>query len=250
LPNFSPSRPRLCIGIVVASTTSSSSTTDPAKGRGGRTLGDAFVIRDEAQNGTHEQLKRFVTRLGANSKMIVTGDDTQIDLPGVRSGLLSLEPVLLGVPDEMLEEYLNRPVDFKKLLPQLSPQFEVAPNCYFVPAEAARDDETVLIYLGDLPRDAPRTAPDAWHERDVLLLVLSDDEGRIIGYMSVDGPLDVVPGHVHPPCPVHREPKPKVGVRIAAALFRGQHDFFGHFGENHAALDVRRALLALDLAPL
>ena len=58
----------------------------------GRTLSDAFVIFDEAQNATHEQLKMFVTRLGANSKMVVTGDDTQIDLPrGMRSGILDVE---------------------------------------------------------------------------------------------------------------------------------------------------------------
>ena len=112
---------------------------------------------------------------------IVTRDDA--------SGTLR-RSVLLGVPHETLEEHLNRPVDFKALLPQLSPQFEVASNCYFVPAEATRDDEAISIYLGDLPRDAPRSAPDAWHERDVLLLVLCDDEARMIGYMSVDSPLD------------------------------------------------------------
>lgn len=112
---------------------------------------------------------------------IVTRDDA--------SGILR-RSVLLGVPQDTLDAHLNKPVDFKKLLPQLSPQFQVAPNCYFVPAEATRDDEAIPIYLGDLPRDAPRSVPDAWHERDVLLLVLTDDEDRMIGYMSVDGPLD------------------------------------------------------------
>jgi phosphate starvation-inducible PhoH-like protein len=54
----------------------------------GRTLSDAFVILDEAQNATREQLKMFLTRLGANSKMVVNGDVTQIDLPrGATSGL-------------------------------------------------------------------------------------------------------------------------------------------------------------------
>ncbi|TAM88616.1 PhoH family protein [bacterium] len=58
----------------------------------GRTLNDAFVILDEAQNTTHEQLKMFVTRLGNGSRMVVTGDVTQIDLPrGTRSGLLEAE---------------------------------------------------------------------------------------------------------------------------------------------------------------
>ena len=55
----------------------------------GRTLNDAFVILDEAQNTTEMQMKMFLTRLGFGSKMIVTGDETQIDLPGsTRSGLV------------------------------------------------------------------------------------------------------------------------------------------------------------------
>src|SRR5699024_10941323 len=55
----------------------------------GRTLDDAFVILDEAQNTTPEQMKMFLTRLGFGSKMIITGDVTQIDLPkGVESGLI------------------------------------------------------------------------------------------------------------------------------------------------------------------
>jgi phosphate starvation-inducible PhoH-like protein len=57
----------------------------------GRTLADAFIILDEAQNTTREQLKMFLTRLGAGSRMVVTGDPTQIDLPaGARSGLLDV----------------------------------------------------------------------------------------------------------------------------------------------------------------
>ncbi len=66
----------------------------------GRTLSDAFVILDEAQNATHEQLKMFLTRLGANSKMVVTGDDTQIDLPrGARSGILDVERLFAETDD-------------------------------------------------------------------------------------------------------------------------------------------------------
>jgi phosphate starvation-inducible PhoH-like protein len=66
----------------------------------GRTLSDAFIILDEAQNATHEQLKMFLTRLGANSKMVVNGDDTQIDLPrGMRSGILDVERLFAEVDD-------------------------------------------------------------------------------------------------------------------------------------------------------
>ncbi|GIN85443.1 phosphate starvation protein PhoH [Heyndrickxia sporothermodurans] len=64
----------------------------------GRTLDDAFVILDEAQNTTHAQMKMFLTRLGFNSKMVITGDRTQIDLPkGAQSGLVAAEQILENV---------------------------------------------------------------------------------------------------------------------------------------------------------
>ena len=65
----------------------------------GRTLNDAFIILDEAQNTTPEQMKMFLTRLGFNSKMIVTGDITQIDLPGGTSGLKTAAKALSAVED-------------------------------------------------------------------------------------------------------------------------------------------------------
>jgi phosphate starvation-inducible PhoH-like protein len=64
----------------------------------GRTLNDAFIILDEAQNTTSEQMKMFLTRLGFNSKMVVTGDITQVDLPASRtSGLIEIQSVLQGI---------------------------------------------------------------------------------------------------------------------------------------------------------
>jgi len=64
----------------------------------GRTLDDAFVILDEAQNTTHAQMKMFLTRLGFGSKMVITGDQTQIDLPkGAKSGLIAAESILKNV---------------------------------------------------------------------------------------------------------------------------------------------------------
>jgi phosphate starvation-inducible PhoH-like protein len=66
----------------------------------GRTLSDAYVILDEAQNATREQLKMFLTRLGANAKMIVTGDVTQVDLPrGSVSGLFDVERLFSDIDD-------------------------------------------------------------------------------------------------------------------------------------------------------
>ncbi len=64
----------------------------------GRTLGDAFVILDEAQNATNLQMKMFLTRLGVNSKIVITGDKTQIDLPRREdSGLMQVERILHGI---------------------------------------------------------------------------------------------------------------------------------------------------------
>ncbi|RMB60303.1 PhoH family protein [Tessaracoccus antarcticus] len=66
----------------------------------GRTLNDAFIILDEAQNTSAEQMKMFLTRLGFGSKMVVTGDITQVDLPGgVRSGLRVVQGILDGIDD-------------------------------------------------------------------------------------------------------------------------------------------------------
>lgn len=64
----------------------------------GRTLEDAYIILDEAQNTTQAQMKMFLTRLGFGSKMVITGDNTQIDLPkGVKSGLIASERILRNV---------------------------------------------------------------------------------------------------------------------------------------------------------
>ncbi|MGI6772537.1 MAG: PhoH family protein [Acutalibacteraceae bacterium] len=66
----------------------------------GRTLDDSFIILDEAQNTTKEQMKMFLTRLGFNSKIVVTGDITQIDLPlGKKSGLVDVLKILKGIDD-------------------------------------------------------------------------------------------------------------------------------------------------------
>ncbi|MFM5952336.1 MAG: PhoH family protein [Micrococcales bacterium] len=76
----------------------------------GRTLNDAFVILDEAQNTTPEQMKMFLTRLGFNSKMIITGDSTQIDLPGGVSGLKTAREALKGVADMHFAELTSSDV--------------------------------------------------------------------------------------------------------------------------------------------
>jgi phosphate starvation-inducible PhoH-like protein len=66
----------------------------------GRTLNDSFVILDEAQNCTHSQMKMFLTRMGQTSKVVITGDITQIDLPaGKKSGLVEIRSILADIPD-------------------------------------------------------------------------------------------------------------------------------------------------------
>lgn len=77
----------------------------------GRTLNDAFIILDEAQNTSQEQMKMFLTRLGFDSKMVVTGDVTQIDLPGGQySGLNAVRHILDGLDDVAFSELTSKDV--------------------------------------------------------------------------------------------------------------------------------------------
>ena len=77
----------------------------------GRTLSDAFIILDEAQNTTQEQMKMFLTRMGFRSKIVVTGDPSQIDLPrGRKSGLTEAMEVLDGVPDIAVQRLTHQDV--------------------------------------------------------------------------------------------------------------------------------------------
>jgi phosphate starvation-inducible PhoH-like protein len=86
----------------------------------GRTLNDAFIILDEAQNTTPEQMKMFLTRLGFNSKMVVTGDITQVDLPrDQRSGLIVVGDILAGVSDIDFIHFTGEDVVRHKLVQQI-----------------------------------------------------------------------------------------------------------------------------------
>ena len=77
----------------------------------GRTLSDAFIILDEAQNTTQEQMKMFLTRMGFRSRIVVTGDPSQIDLPrGKKSGLIEAMEVLEGVPDIAVQRLTHQDV--------------------------------------------------------------------------------------------------------------------------------------------
>lgn len=77
----------------------------------GRTLDDSFIILDEAQNTTSEQMKMFLTRLGFNSKVVITGDITQIDLPDSRkSGLVEVTKILKGIDDIAIVRFTEKDV--------------------------------------------------------------------------------------------------------------------------------------------
>jgi phosphate starvation-inducible PhoH-like protein len=86
----------------------------------GRTLNDAFIILDEAQNTTAEQMKMFLTRLGFGSKVVVTGDITQIDLPGGnRSGLRAAVDILDGIDDIHISELTSADVVRHRLVAEI-----------------------------------------------------------------------------------------------------------------------------------
>ena len=86
----------------------------------GRTLDDSFIILDEAQNTTPEQMKMFLTRLGSGSRAIITGDITQVDLPfGKKSGLTEAMKILRGIDDIAIHEFNERDVVRHKLVQKI-----------------------------------------------------------------------------------------------------------------------------------
>ena len=91
----------------------------------GRTLNDSFIILDEAQNTTTEQMKMFLTRLGFNSKTVVTGDITQIDLPSGRSsGLIEVQKILDDIEGIRFVYFTNKDVVRHKLVQQIIKAYE------------------------------------------------------------------------------------------------------------------------------
>ena len=91
----------------------------------GRTLDDSFIILDEAQNATPEQMKMFLTRLGFNSKAVVTGDLTQTDLPrGQKSGLSSAVKILSGIEDIGIHYFSDRDVVRHRLVQKIIQAYE------------------------------------------------------------------------------------------------------------------------------
>ncbi|MBQ9355179.1 MAG: PhoH family protein [Clostridia bacterium] len=97
----------------------------------GRTLDDSFIILDEAQNTTREQMKMFLTRLGFNSKIVVTGDDTQIDLPdGKKSGLKQAVSILKNIEGIETVHLTSKDVVRHRLVTDIIKAYERTENKY------------------------------------------------------------------------------------------------------------------------
>ena len=91
----------------------------------GRTLDDSFIILDEAQNTTPEQMKMFLTRLGFNSKMVITGDITQIDLPdSKRSGLVEATKILKNIEGIAINRFTEKDVVRHRLVQDIVRAYE------------------------------------------------------------------------------------------------------------------------------
>ena len=111
----------------------------------GRTLDDSFIILDEAQNATPEQMKMFLTRLGFNSKAIITGDLTQTDLPsGQKSGLAAAVKILDGVEDIAIHSFSDKDVVRHKLVQKIILAYEKYENKQR--AEAEKQKESAKKY--------------------------------------------------------------------------------------------------------
>ncbi len=104
-------------------------------------------------------------------------------------GDVMLRRVMHGFASETILERKNEEISRAAMIALLDRRFESAENCFYLPAEAEADWER-SIYTGTLPRDAARATPQSWHERDSLCLVLRDEAGTMIGYLSPDAPLD------------------------------------------------------------
>jgi phosphate starvation-inducible PhoH-like protein len=120
----------------------------------GRTLNDSFIIMDEAQNSTPEQMKMILTRQGFNSKMVVTGDPTQIDLPGgLRSGLIEVIDVLRGIEGISFVPFDDRDVVRHSLVQKIVKAYERY-------NEAIGVNRQMSLKLGDQPGEISK-APGA-----------------------------------------------------------------------------------------
>jgi phosphate starvation-inducible PhoH-like protein len=124
----------------------------------GRTLNGSFIILDEAQNTTPEQMKMFLTRIGFGSKAVVTGDVTQIDVPGGRSGLVGLESVLTGIEGLEFVHLGRRDVVRHRIVGDIVEAYERSTASGAPPSRQAVDPSGVAPANGSRPVDDAGTA--------------------------------------------------------------------------------------------
>jgi phosphate starvation-inducible PhoH-like protein len=118
----------------------------------GRTLSNAFIILDEAQNTTAGQMKMFLTRMGENSRMVVTGDLSQVDLPpGVRSGLRDAADVLRGVEDVGFMNFTDADVVRHPLVTQIVRAYDARDRARRQPGEADPQEPVLPLPRGSKP---------------------------------------------------------------------------------------------------
>src|SRR5205807_416474 len=145
----------------------------------GRTLNHAFVILDEAQNTTPEQMKMFLTRIGFGSRVVVTADITQIDLAGSRSGMLDLARVLSGIDGLAFVHLTGRDVVRHKIVQDIVHAYERgrSPDSGGTGPGADGEPSEIPTILGDVvvcPAVARRNAPShagTYDDELALLLV-------------------------------------------------------------------------------
>ena len=95
----------------------------------GRTLKNAFVVMDEAQNASTSQMKMFLTRLGMGSRMVITGDITQIDLPkGLKSGLVEAVEILAGIKEIDFIRFTDSDIVRHSLVRKIAKAYEAQPT--------------------------------------------------------------------------------------------------------------------------
>ena len=113
----------------------------------GRTLNSSFIILDEAQNTTPEQMKMFLTRIGFGSKVVVTGDDTQVDLGVGRSGLVGIEAMLSGIAGLVFVHLGRRDVVRHRIVADIVDAYELAsaPQSVVAPQPAGASQPAAVV---------------------------------------------------------------------------------------------------------
>ncbi len=157
----------------------------PATGDGGllaRLLGITYeILHAQEISPALESIARAVSEIFGFKYVTIVAADA----PG---GEL-YRRVLLGFSDDVVRERLGEHIRREAVMEILPAESEVLPYCFYNPAEREINWKQA-IYTGYRPLNEPRSAPDAWHERDTLTLVLPDRDGNMLGYLSIDAPID------------------------------------------------------------